>query len=456
MTVETESRQWSSQFAFLAAAIGSAVGISNIWKFTYVAGENGGGAFVIIYIAALALISVPALLAELLIGRHGGKSVVGTMKVLAAKEGISTRWRYYGVMAATGVFLALSFYCVIAGWTVDYFVLAISGKFDDLSAKGATELLGLMQQDPLRIMFYQAIFVGFTALIVSAGIKGGLERVLRLLTPGLFIILLLLVGYAMVAGDFARGVAFLFHPDFTKLDANVVLMAVGQAFFSLGVGLGVLMTIGAYMDKSFSLPQATVIIAAADGGVALLAGLAIFPIVFMYNLSPAEGPGLIFTTLPIAFGQMPGGLLVGALFFLLMAFAALTSSITLLEAVVAWLEEVTNLKRERIAVITGLSLWTVGLGTVFSFNLWADVRPLGMVPLFEDKTVFGLLDYVVSNIMMPIGGIAVAILAGWALSRETVFNEIGFKSERIFKLWYWLVRYAVPIFVALLFIVNLT
>lgn len=449
------THKWSSQFVFLAAAIGSAVGISNIWKFTYVAGENGGGAFVIIYILSLMLISVPALIAELLVGRFGGKSVVGTMKVLSVGENISKKWLYYGIMAVIGVFLALSFYCVIAGWTIDYFYLALVGSFEGISVLGSEELFQTMQMDPARVILFQIIFISLTVVVVSLGVKGGLERVLRWLTPGLFVILILLVLYSALAGNFSSALSFLFLPDFSKLSANVVLMAVGQAFFSLGVGLGVLMTIGAYSSKSFSLSKAALIIASADGGVAVLAGLAIFPIVFAYDLSPAGGPGLIFTTLPIAFGQMPGGSIFGPLFFLLMALAALTSSITLLETVVTWLEEVANVSRKKLAIFTGLALWFVGLGTVFSFNIWSDIKPLGMFTLFEEKTFFGLLDYLVSNIMMPLGGIAVAVIAGWALSREAVYGELGLQSKSLFNIWYFLVRFVVPLSVGAVFIINL-
>lgn len=455
MNNTSQTHKWSSQFVFLAAAIGSAVGISNIWKFTYVAGENGGGAFVIIYILSLMLISIPALIAELLVGRIGGKSIVGTMKTLSVNESVSKKWSCYGLMAVIGVFLALSFYCVIAGWTIDYFYLALKGSFEGISVSGAGDLFNTMQMNPARIVLYQVLFIGLTVAVVSFGVKSGLEKVLRWLTPGLFIILILLVLYSAVAGDFSSALSFLFSPDFSKLDANVFLMAVGQAFFSLGVGLGVLMTIGAYSSKSFSLSKAALIIATADGGVAILAGLAIFPIVFAFDLSPAGGPGLIFTTLPIAFGQMPGGSVFGPLFFLLMALAALTSSITLLETVVVWLEETTNLTRRKITILTGLALWFVGLGTVFSFNIWSDIKPLGMFALFEEKTFFGLLDYLVSNIMMPLGGIAVAILAGWSLSRETVYTELGLQSKSLFNTWYFLVRFIVPLSVGALFIINL-
>ncbi len=447
-------RKWSSSLMFFAAAIGSAVGISNIWKFTYVAGENGGGAFVLIYVLAIVFVALPALTAEFLIGRRGGASVEKTMENLAKRDGIIRAWRYYGLMAVTGAFLALSFYSVVAGWTIDYFFLAVKG-FGGETVKGASDALAGLYANPLRMMASQFTFVALTVAVVAAGIQGGLERALKWMTPALFVILLILLIYAIIAGDFSAALTFLFVPDFTQLNANTLLMAVGQAFFSLGIGLGVLMTIAAYMDQKTSILKAAAVVAFADGFVALLAGLAIFPIVFANNLSPAEGPGLIFATLPVAFGQIPGGALVGPLFFLLMAFAALTSAITILGTIVAWGEDYTRFSRRTISMFTGTLLWVVGLATVFSFNIWADIRPAAWIPALSGKTIFGVLDYIVSNLMMPLGGVAVAVLAGWALSRDSSRAELGVIDGRLYTIWRFLVRYVVPLAIASIFIANL-
>lgn len=452
---DTSTRQWTSQFAFLAAAIGSAVGISNIWKFTYVAGENGGGLFTLVYVVALAAISIPALIAELLIGRTGGRSMVGTMDVLAEKEGISRMWRWYGVMAAVGVFLALSFYCVIAGWTISYIFKSMGAAFHQISAEGSQQTFDNFLASPVEMVFYQFFFLALTAVVVARGIHDGLESVLKLLTPGLFFILIALVVFSSLHGDFQSAFRFMFVPVLQDFSPDVILKAVGQAFFSLGVGLGVLMTVGAYMKQEFSLAKAAVIIATADGAVAILAGLAIFPLVFEYNLSAAGGPGLIFTTLPIAFGQMAGGGWIGPVFFLLLALAAFTSSVTLLEAVVAWLEENTSLSRSKVTLLTAAALWFVGLATVFSFNIWFDFKPMAVFGFFHDKTIFDLIDYLVSNLLMPMGGILVAVLAGWSLSRATVVNQLGIGDGIGFSCWYFLVRYVVPVFVTAVFWVSL-
>lgn len=450
-----EGRRWSSNLMFLAAAVGSAVGISNVWKFTYVAGENGGGAFVLIYVAAIAFVALPALIAEFLVGRRGGASVVKTMDNLRQSDGIAVGWRYYGMMAALGAFIALSFYSVIAGWTIDYFFHAVTTGFDAATVDSTSAALGELMMDPGRMAISHIVFLGLTALTVAAGVRRGLENVLRWLTPALFALLLLLLVYALIAGDFVAGATFLFVPDFSKINADTVLLAVGQAFFSLGIGLGVLLTIGAYMNQQSSILRASLLVAAADAGVALLAGLAVFPIVFANGLSPAEGPGLIFVTLPVAFAGMPGGAVFGPLFFVLMAVAALTSAITIMETTVSVIEDYSQLSRRRIVAITTLLLWLAGLGTVFSFSSLENFYPLSFIPAFESRNIFNTLDYIVSNLMMPTGGVLIALLAGWGLSRKVTREDLKLPQGRIFTIWLFLVRFVVPAAIALVFLAIL-
>jgi NSS family neurotransmitter:Na+ symporter len=449
------NRKWSSNLLFLAAAVGSAVGLANVWKFTYVAGENGGGAFVLVYVGAIALVALPALVAEFLVGRRGAASVVKGMENLAAQDGIHPAWRLYGQMAALGAFIALSFYAVVAGWTVDYFVQALVGGFGRVTAAESAAALDRLMASPGRMILSQSVFLGLTAVTVAAGIRNGLEKALRWLTPALFAILVVMFVYALLAGDFAKAAAFMFLPDFSLMDGQTVLLAVGQAFFSLGIGLGVLFTIGAYMDRKSSILRASVIVAAADGGVALLAGLAIFPIVFAHGLSPAEGPGLIFATLPVAFGQMPAGVVLGPLFFVLMAIAALTSAITIMEAVVATLEDYSGISRPRIVLLVSVLLWLAGLGTVYSFNDLADFYPLSFIPAFAERNIFETLDYIVANFMMPAGGVLIALLAGWALSREASRAELQLGEGYLYRAWRALVRFMVPAAIGLVFYVNL-
>lgn len=449
-----EPRKWSNHLMFLAAAIGSAVGISNVWKFTYVAGENGGGAFVLVYVFAIAFVALPALIAEFLIGRRGGASVVKTMDNLKTRDGISRAWRYYGQMAALGAFIALSFYSVIAGWTIDYFIRSVTVGFSGITTALTEAALEELMVSPGRMMMSQLFFLGLTAITVAAGLRHGLERVLRWLTPALFVLLILLLAYAVLAGDFRAAVEFLFVPDFSKLSAETVLLAVGQAFFSLGIGLGVLLTIGAYMDQKSSILRASLIVAGADAGVALVAGLAIFPIVFANGLSPAEGPGLIFMTLPVAFGSMPGGAILAPFFFILMAIAALTSAITIMETIVSTIEDYSNLSRHKIVLLVTFMLWIAGLGTVFSFSDLQNFHPLEFIPAFADRNIFESLDYIVSNWMMPAGGVLVALLAGWGLTQSATREELRPPGGVVYKVWHALVRYVVPIAIALVFLAN--
>jgi NSS family neurotransmitter:Na+ symporter len=450
------SRGWSSNYLFLLASIGSTVGLSNIWKFTYLVGENGGGAFVLIYLISLLLIGIPVLVAELMIGRRGGQSIVGSMLVLSKKEGISKHWQYFGWIALLGVFFILSFYCVIAGLTIDYAVFSMMGSLSHLDAQSAVSYYNDILASPIRMMFFQGLFVTATVWIVAKGVQGGLEKSVSWMMPALFIILVVLLFYSAITGEFVKALRFMFTPDFSKLTPAVVMTAFGQAFFSLGVGLGVMLTYGAYMSKDSSILGSAVTISFADGFAAILSGLAIFPIVFQYGLSPTEGPGLLFMTLPIAFGQMPGGGFVGALFFVLLVFAALSSSISLLESIISRLEEVSSWGRKKITIVAGILLWVLGLGTVFSFNIWSDFTPFDMIKPLEGKTIFGLIDYFASNILMPVGGILMAIIGGWVLSKESSKAELDIKDERLFHIWRFLVRYIAPAAVLIIFISNLS
>lgn len=430
------------------------MGLSNIWKFTYLAGENGGGVFVLVYLTSLLVMGIPILGAELMIGRRGGKSMVGTMEVLAARDGISKHWKWFGWVSMIGVFLILSFYCVIAGWTLDYTFTSFAGMLNDLDATKATSFYQALLDNPLRMMVGQGIFVIATVWIVALGIQDGLERSLSWMMPALFIILAALVVYAMFTGAFGAALRFMFAPDFSHFTPNTVLAAFGQAFFSLGIGVGVMLTYGAYMPRTTHVLKSAVIISFSDGLASMLAGLAIFPIVFQYGLSPAEGPGLIFMTLPIAFGDMPGGGVVGSLFFLLLFLAALTSSISLLESIVAHLVATTRFSRARISTVAGILLFILGLATVFSFNVLKNFTPLSLGPL-EGKTLFELLDYFGSNLLMPVAGILMAVIAGWLLPKTVASEEMLQPKPLHLAVWRFLVRFVAPAAVAMIFISNL-
>ena len=435
---------WSSRFAFVLAAAGSAVGLGNIWKFPYMAGENGGGAFVLLYLICIALFGLPVLMSEVLLGRRGRRSPVNTMTILAKDEGRSSQWSLLGLLGLLAGFLILSYYSVIAGWALSYVVDTASGTFSGASAEQAGAVFDNLISNPQRLLFWHTLFMLLTMIVVVRGVSKGLEVAVRILMPALFLLIIVMIIYAMFHGDFFAGLKFLFEPDFSKLSPGVLLKAMGQAFFSLSLGMGAIMMYGSYLPKDASIATTSFQVAIADTLVAILAGLAIFPIVFANGLEAGQGPGLIFNTLPIAFGQMTGGLLFGTIFFILLVFAAWTSAISLIEPAVAWLIEKFSFSRLVSSIICGFVAWTVGLGTVFSFNNWKKIEVFNGTFL-EGKSFFDLLDYLTSNIMLPLGGILICIFAAWFMTEQSRRDELKIKHEGAYKLWRFLARYVTPI-----------
>ncbi len=440
-------KNWSSRLVFLMAAVGAAVGLGNIWKFPYTAGVSGGGAFVLVYIGAVLAIAIPIVMAELLIGRRARRSPIESFKKLATEAGASRGWQITAWLNLGAAFLILSFYSVIAGWAMAYVPKLAMGVFAGADAKLTSGQFAELLSSPWTLIIWHSVFMGLSVAIVARGVQQGIESAVKFLMPALFIMLLLMVFYAAVAGDMAAAVNFLFAVDFSKVTSDVVLSAVGQAFFSVSVSMGILVAYGAYLPETVNIPKAAAIIAFADTMVAILAGLAIFPLVFGNGLDPAEGPGLIFVTLPIAFGNMPLGSLFGSVFFLLLVFAALTSSIALMEPVVAWAQENRQIKRSVTATVIGFAAWGTGLATVFSFNVLSDFHPLPFTPL-EGKTMFDLLDFTTTNLMLPVGGILIAIFAGWILSSESTREELGLPDGMLFKAWQLLLRIVAPLALA--------
>jgi len=446
--------QWSSRMAFIFAATGSAVGLGNIWKFPYITGENGGGAFVIVYIVCIAAIGIPIMMAEVMLGRRGRQSPINTMTALAAEEGRPKSWSLLGWLGVVAGFLILSYYSVIAGWALSYVFRTASGVFDGATADGVSSIFTGFVSNPESLLAWHTIFMVATMIIVSRGVRDGIERAVTYLMPTLFVLLIILMFYSMSTGYFQQGLEFLFKPDFTKLNAQSILVAMGHAFFTLSLGMGAIMVYGSYLPKDTSISKATMMIAAADTTVALLAGMVIFPIVFANNLAPGAGPGLIFQTLPIAFGQMEAGVLIGTLFFVLLAFAAWSSSISLIEPAVAWLVENKGLSRVSASVWCGLATWLVGIGSVLSFNLWeSETWSLTLFGemIFEKKTFFDILDGLTANIMLPAGGLFIAIFAGWLMKEESSKKELN-THETGYTLWLMLVRIVAPIAVMVVFL----
>jgi NSS family neurotransmitter:Na+ symporter len=442
--------QWSSRLMFILAATGSAVGLGNIWRFPYITGENGGGAFVLAYLICLAIVGIPIMMAEVLIGRRGRQSPVFSFQTLAVEANGHRAWRWVGWAGMLAGLIILSYYSVIAGWTLAYVVRIASGSLVRVTAEGASSIFAQLVVDPERLLAWHTIFMVMTIKVVSRGVKRGLEQAVKILMPLLFVMLLVLVIYAWRQGDFEQAYLFMFDSDFSKLTPSALLVALGHAFFTLSVGLGAMMVYGAYMPGGLSIAKSSILVGLIDTVVGLLAGLAIFSIVFAHDMAVGEGPGLIFQTLPIVFGQMPGGSFFGTLFFLLLVFAAWTSAIALIEPMVSWIVEKREIDRIRAAIWTGIVAWLLGILTILSFSSWSFSFRFGGE--LKRHGLFDVLDILTSSIILPLGGLCIALFVGWVMSRESVVDEMGGRSGIGFKLWYFVVRFITPVAVVLVFL----
>lgn len=445
---------FSSSFAFVLAALGSAVGLGNIWRFPYIAGEHGGGAFVLVYLFAVAGIGLPALIATVMIGRRGAASPIAAVRRVALAEGRSGRWAGLGVLLVIGAFLLLALFSVIAAFILDYLGRAASGGLDGLDRAGAEQLFAALKADPARILALHGLFVALSALIVARGVRRGIERAVKLMMPLLFLLMAGLALFAMIAGEGAQALAFLFAPDFSRLGGDGLMLALGQALLSLSVGGAGMLIYGAYLAREASIPKTCAVIAAADTAAALIAGLMIFPIVFAQDMTPAQGPGLIFLTLPIAFGQMTGGSVVAFAFFLLLLIAALTSAISMLEPVVAYLAERFRLARAHAAAVAGLALWLAGLPAALSYNVLADMRPLAALRSFSDYTLFRAMEFGVTSLLLPVSTLLLIIFAGWIVGENMRQSEFG-TAGRTYRLWRMAVRYAAPVALISVFLLGI-
>ncbi|MGD8357494.1 MAG: sodium-dependent transporter [Lysobacterales bacterium] len=449
-TIFKKHESWSSRITFLLAAIGAAVGLGNIWKFPYITGQNGGGAFVLVYLLAVFLVALPILIAEIAIGRWGKQSPPNAMANVAAEQGLSRGWPVVGWFGMLAAYLIATYYAVIAGWTVAYIFKNAGGDFTGLDAAAVGGQFRDFMASPGQMILWHGIFMAMATLILVRGLQKGIEATVKVLMPALFALLLAMVAYGLLEGDMTQTLHFMFHFDFSAITGRVVLVAVGQAFFSIGVAMGLMMGFGAYLPRDISIARSALIIASADTVVAIIAGLAIFPIVFANGLDPAEGPGLVFVSLPIAFGSMTGGLVVGTLFFILLFFAAITSVIAVVEPMIAWWEERFTMRRPLAAFLVCLSIFFLGFGTIFSFNLWSEWRPLAFFGRFADFGYFEILEYVTANLMMPISGLLLAVFVGWRIRPEAIAGELQMQHPWAFRLWHWLLRWVAPVSIALI------
>jgi len=452
--------EWSSRFIFILAATGSAVGLGNIWKFTYITGENGGGAFVIVYLICIFVVGMPVMIAEISLGRRGRQSPINTMRTLAKESNCSALWQLLGWAGVLAGFLILSYYSVIAGWALAYIPTVASGIFDSVQYLPENQIgefvgtiFGNMVSDWQYLLIWHSLFMVMTIYVVAHGVQNGLERAVRYMMPALFILLLILVTYAMNTNKFIEGVLFMFKVDFSKISEKGILIAMGHSFFTLSLGMGAIMAYGAYLPKKVSILQTSLAIVFADTIVAMLAGLAIFPIVFSNGLEAGQGPGLVFNTLTVAFGQMDNGTFYGVLFFILLSIAAWTSAISLLEPVVAWLVESRKANRFWAAIGCGLIMWLMGFLTIFSFNIWSEIKPLSFIPVFESKTWFDVLDFLTANIMLPLGGLFISIFVAWFMNKRLFAEELELsQTSATYLILRELLRFVTPIGVAIVFL----
>jgi NSS family neurotransmitter:Na+ symporter len=445
MSNESNARvSFGGRFSIIAVAAGSAIGLGNIWKFPYITGVNGGAAFIIVYLVCIALIGLPVLMSEFLVGRRGQKNIIGSYSKLAGKK---SPWILGGFISIMASAMILSFYGVVAGWTLEYVVKAVSNVFEGKSPEEIGQVFGAYVSNPTKTITCQLIFMAMTAGIIIAGVKKGIEGFSRVMMPVLLGIIILLGIRAVTLDGAGGGLSFLFKPDFSKLTAAGVLDALGHAFFTLSLGAGTMITYGSYINKNENIGATAVQVALADTVIALLAGVAIFPAVFAFGLEPGAGPGLVFVTLPNVFGQMPGGYIFCILFFVLLAVAALTSSISMLEVGVAYLSEDMGLSRTKATLLLASLISGAGILCALSMGPSKDALTLG------GKNFFDWLDYITSNFALPFGGLAAVLFVGWGLGKKQTSEELASGSRGTYSsLFLFVAKYVAPVGIGVVFL----
>ena len=432
---------WIGKWTFILAATGSAVGLGNIWGFPYKAGTNGGGAFVLIYLGCILIIGIPIMISEIILGRRSGNSPINAMRYIALESNRSSSWQIVGWSGIFAGILILSFYSVIAGICLNYIFISASPSGTISSPEQFSNVIS----SPINLILWHTVFMILTALIVSAGIKDGIGRMVKILMPLLGFLMIFIVIYSIINGDFSRAMSFLFAPDFSNVTSDTLLQAMGQAFFSLSLGMGSIMAYGAYMPKEQKVVGTSFTVASLDTLIAILAGLAIFPIIFAFNLEPNSGPGLVFVSMLSAFNQMQFGQFIGPLFFILLSVAALSSSISLLEPGVAYMSEENILSRRRSAQIISFFVWILGIGSALSFNIWSDFSLIG------DRNFLDSMDFIANQILLPLGGMLIAIFVGWFMKKSLIVDELGPINTYLYVLWRFFVKFLAPACVGYVF-----
>ncbi|MCL2074551.1 MAG: sodium-dependent transporter [Marinilabiliaceae bacterium] len=431
----TKRDSFSGQFGIIAAAAGSAIGLGNIWRFPYVLGENGGAAFLLIYLSFVLILGVPLMISEFAIGRSAQKNAIGAFKTIAPDK----PWFFIGIMGIGAAFFILSFYAVVSGWTLEYLFLSLKNQFVGKSPTEINDIYTNLTSGTWTSVVVIVIFLALTAIIVSSGIQKGIERYSKILMPMLLIIIVLLSIRSVTLDGASDGLKFLFSPDFGKITGKTMLSALGQSFFSLSLGMGVMITYGSYIKKKETFGKTAISISLTDTLIAVLAGIAIFPAVFAFGIEPGHGPGLVFVTLPSIFNQMAGGYFFSIIFFSLLVIAALTSAISLLEVVVAYFSEEMKIKRK-------VATWLTTAGMT-----------LLAICCAKYEALFTFFDYTSSNIMLPLGGLLIVIFAGWFWGLKHLRNELEANGKKIyyFKVFVFIIRFIAPIAIALVFLDSL-
>jgi neurotransmitter:Na+ symporter, NSS family len=448
MPKSSEPSRWSTQWAFYLAAVGAAVGLGSIWRFPYLTGTNGGSAFVFVFVLACLAIATPLLVAEFMIGRRSRRSPPEAAGAVAASFGRSSAWNVIGILGTVATLVIMSYYTVIAGWVLAYAWKCASGEITALAPHVVAGHFHGFLASPLRVGAWHLAFIAIVCAISARGVNRGIELANKIRAPGLLILLLILVVYALTTGDVARGLKFAFAPDFGKLSANVVLAAIGQAFYATGVGMAMMLAYGAYVPRGASLVRSALVISGSIVLVSLLATLMIFPLVYKYGLNPAQGADLVFNVLPTAFAEMPGGRVIGTLFFVLLVLAALTPTLAGMEPIVAWLEQRHGLPRWKAACTAAASVWVLGIGSVLSFNAWASWHPFSGITRLRSMTFFDALDFISSNLLLPVGALFTCALIGWRLPRSFGGTELAEETATVRRLVLLLLRYVCPVAIA--------
>ncbi|MBN2215458.1 MAG: sodium-dependent transporter [Bacteroidales bacterium] len=459
-SIDTSRGSFSSKFGIIAAAAGSAIGLGNIWRFPYVLGESGGGAFLIVYLLFVLSIGIPVMLSEFIIGRSTQMNPFGAFKKLAPRQ----PWFIVGIMGIIAAFMILSFYGTVGGWTLEYLYKSVLNRFSGKSADEVSHIFEGFRNNSYRPLLWQVVFMGLTFLIVVAGIEKGIEKYSKILMPVLFFLLIVIAVRSVTLPAVseklnpAEGLRFLFKPDFSKLNAKVIFDALGQSFFSLSIGMGALITYGSYIRKNDNLGSSALIISLSDTFIAVLAGIAIFPAVFALGFNPQSGEGLVFKILPVIFQNMPGGYFVSILFFVCLSVAALTSSISLLEVVVTTFVEELKISRRKASIIAAILITIMGAICALS---WYTFRNFG-VSTFDESTgqmvhfnFFMILDYIALKFLLPIGGLFIVVYLGWFHGKKDVLKELsneGVSKVIYYKLFMFLVRFVAPVAITIVFL----